>query len=259
MRNPPAGRAGGKWEENFPVWGSSRGSVIVMLIPISLTLFALTLLVLRVGILFTLAARAQTVADMSVLSSLRLRVQALEKIPGRWESIGNLIKSANGEGAFIASGSWNPLTNETQRLTRSLPGYMGRPRAVIKVVAEANGTLRERIEAVEEEASNLGLSSQPLRIQDEMGRTEVIPDVWLKRNWSPHDLLGDPSGKTTHIVHFPALNRVSRGRIIWNVNRTDPVIVNQGNGGYPVHWFQALNGGVVTPFRFPYYHAEISE
>lgn len=244
----------------------------MVIIPLMVTiLFLLTLLVADMGRVSYLSQKAQAVSDAALLSSLRLRVEALEGIAERWWSFGNLFYGGTNQGAVSSNESWNELFQKSDQLKRALPGYKGRIKAVIKVVEEANQVPAHKVQLWDDSALDLGISAQDQWISLENGARKLLSGAWYKRNWAPSDSWGEPKEKSHIAVSWlmPLLgfqflsfqnwmvHKESWGRVRWDVDLNDRLIQLQGNGGFPRTWPEALNGGKVDPFRIPTFSAQL--
>lgn len=226
------------------------GAVVVLFLFISLAFFWFALFALNIGRSFYVIERAQTTAEMTALSSLRMRSEGLKKIAERWEIFGSSFTGGNSAGASAPRDYFDAMAADANTLARALPGYKARISSVIKVVSEANGISRENVEIIDNTASQLGLIPQDLAVIDETDTWRVLPAGWYKRAW---DTLDDV---TAHAVRLelPLNNlkttQVAQARLRWDVR-------GAGNGGFPSVWAEALDGGQVRPHRYPYYWAEL--
>lgn len=245
------------------------------MIPIMLGLFFLSLFVIDWGRGQYWTGRLQTMADATLMSSLRIRVEGLRRVSERWEQFGSLYESGDVNGAFVLSKNRDTISKKATKLKKSISGYKGRIKAVIKVVSEANGVARERVLIEDDSASQLGLDPNSIRIRDESGATKLLEGAWYQRIWGAADRLGEPDGVSTHQIFFnmPLLGRTSllsatqgwdvsrraHGRIRWDVPVESLAVQTQGNGGFPRQWGEALNGKQVEPHRYPFFRVELHE
>ena len=212
------------------------------------------------------AQRAQTLADVSVLSSLRITSEAMETVADRWEEFGRFYDAATGSGIVLNSAHWTVVRKSAGDLRRALSGYQGRTTAVIKVVAEANGVARESVEVLDAVGAQLGLTAEKALIRDEMGRTMLLDGAWYSRSWTLDALDGKRNDRARHRAHVSVrtargerweVAREARGRLTWDVDIDDPSGRARGNGGYPRNWDEALEGARLTPNRWAYFRATL--
>ena len=179
------------------------------MIPILVSFFFITLFVFDWGRRLHAGEQAQTAADMILLSSLRVRAEGLSRVAARWDKLRPLYGGSGPRGVFVARGNWAELEKQMNTLKRSLSGYQGRITAVIKVAAEANGFPRESVRVVDDSASQLGLSAEPVLTWDQFGQERVLKKGWIKRRWAPHARLGDPLEASVHEIRLsmPLISR----------------------------------------------------
>ncbi len=242
------------------------GNVTVLLLPTLGVFFFLTLLAIDLGRARYFSGKAQTVADATLLSSLRLRVEGLEAVAERWNAWGDVFTGGGAAGARTQSRHWARLENESDKLRRALSGYKGRIKAVVKIVAEANGVARDRVEIQNGGALELGLTSQDQWVEDETGARRRVRGLWYKREWDLGRTLGRPREFSAH--RFTAsfrifggrwsLSREAVGKLSWDVPMNDGVIRSRGNGGFPRAWTEALDRGAVAPHRYAHFEAGLT-
>ncbi len=239
-----------------------RGNVMVMFVPFVFIFFGFSILVLNISRAVLTEQKIQTAADASLLSSLRLRAEALQIISDRWLEIGRYYVEgfANGQ-VLVPSASWTVVQRGAETLRRAVPGYQGRVTAVVGVVLDANGIPQESARFVLKGAQSLGLTAEPITLRNEGGQTKRILGGWYRRNWERFETAPQPSGESTYEILLEAppwkMQRSSRVHLRWDVNTRHPDVQLRGNGGYPGQWAQALEGGHVQPYRFPLFSARL--
>ncbi|MCB4756062.1 MAG: hypothetical protein LHV69_03365 [Elusimicrobia bacterium] len=248
-----------------------RGQVLIMMLFVSGLLFGVTFLVFNVARAHYRLARAQSLADSTLISSLRIRIDGLAKIAERWGSIQSLFLRGDDEGGTVLAAHWPALEEQARTLERALPGYKGRIRSVVSVVAEAQDEMRESVNIIKEDGSFLGVSPEALQICDESGRTSIMRSIWYRRLWALEDGGGEPQERSVHEVTQTVplltggglderpwiLKAFASGRVVGDVNLNHPVVQSLGNGGFPRVWPETLVDGRVDPFRYPYYRARL--
>jgi hypothetical protein len=201
---------------------NNKGSMIIMMIPLVLSLFLVATFILEQGRAWYILERAQIVADMTVLSTLRMRAESLQTIAERWAEYGNKLTQGNLMEATIQSSSWHDVETKAAKLKSALSGYKGRSTAVIGVVAEANGILKSAVDVSDNAGASLGLSAQSQWVTDEQGLRKFVPGLWLMRDWSPTTRLANPEEKNIHHVTLTAppwgkIPVTSQGKVVWDV------------------------------------------
>ncbi|MCG3205032.1 MAG: hypothetical protein KCHDKBKB_01749 [Elusimicrobia bacterium] len=236
-----------------------------MMLLISLALISLGWFWGDVGRGILASEKAQTMADVSVLSSFRMRGEALRLISERWWDYGaSFGEPGTTPRVFLPSVEWERVERKAGDLKRALPGYEGRITSVIKVVHDANGAQGTTLNTIDPSASRLGVVAEPLVIEDENGNQKTIQGGWFRRLWStPH-----PSGNSQHVVRGSLsvrqgvnwiFQQAALGELVWDVDENDLAIKNHGNGGFPLSWKEAVLGKSLQPHRYPYYRAKLKK
>lgn len=198
--------------------------------------------------------RKQAWMETTVLSSLRVRAKALGTVADRWETFGRTLGPADEAGVYLERSKWTGFIKASDQLSGSLGGYQGRTSAVVTVLAGIYGLPREEILVEDRQAPKLGILAQPFLLRDEAGDHVLIPAGWYKRLWEV-DVEKNPIGTLRH--SFQGIG--AGARLIWDVDRDDPLIRQQGNGGYPLTWDDARVGNTLQPNRTAHYRAELVE
>jgi|GEM_PF-5374897 len=249
----------------------SKGGIVIAALVFVWCSFYLVIFFMDWGKLHYSMTKMQTVVDMALLSSLRIRVQGLSKIADRWRSFGDDFE-LNPEGnVVIREPHWMGVLERARDLQRALPGYKGRIKAVITVVVKAHGISREELLIKEEGAFRLGIESNPLHVAFPDGGSHILTGGWYRRLWSSSHRLAHPSEQPTLVgikQIIPMLKvrpqpetwdviRSATGRLRWDVDLGNPIIQQRGNGGYPRSWQECIDGSKIEPFRYPFYLGEI--
>ncbi len=218
-------------------------------------------------------ARAESLGDCVLLSSLRTRVEGLQKIALRWSELEPLIQSADFTGVKIAPGSqiWKEFETGLDAVKKAVPGYKGRVTAVRSMVAKANGFYPETVSILDDSALNLGVMPEKKRVWNDEGKEKVMDNLWWRREWNVSEKLGSPEETAQIQIRFhvrPTLPRMigqetrmwpvtafSCGKINWDMDVENPAVQQWGNGGYPRIWEEALWTGTLRPHRSPYFWA----
>jgi hypothetical protein len=234
--------------------------VLTLLLIISL--FGFFLRVAQLGLISYRIQQTQTIADVSILSSLRLRAEALQTIANRWSEFGKSFGVAGFHNLVnLHSSLWGAVEQKVSDLKRSLSGYQGRTTAVIKVVAEANGFRRDDVDVRDDAGSKLDLIGQPVVFKDEKGKFRTLDAVWYQRGWAIEDKFGDSEKTTVHMVQGSIYDwmiyQEAHGSLVWDVEKNDPMVFLNGNGGYPRDWSEALSGGNLIPNRWAQFRARL--
>jgi hypothetical protein len=190
--------------------------------------------------------RAQTIADTTALSVLRLRAKALRTVADRWDGVGRDILSADSAGVVVPASRWSAVSKAAQQVSASLSGYQGRLTAVMTVLAGAYDVPRSDLVIADNAAGRLGISPQPFLMRDENENSQLISAGWYKRTWSVDAIL-NPAERVVHRYG----SAVSGARLLWEADG--------GNGGYPADWGQARVENNLAPFRYPFFRAELTE
>jgi hypothetical protein len=251
------------------------GALFVPLLGMTLAIFLLTLWTCDVARLSYWQGKIQAVSDSILLSSLRLRAEALQKIAEKWAAIEPLLVAGDSAGMKIYPGAevWRDLETKLSDLKAAIPGYKGRISGVRTIVAKANGLNPEAVVILQNSAFNLGLVNEPQKVRNDLGEEKVLPFVWLRRSWAGSDRLGSPeetsevmgqvSFQPAGVLFFHQLGERwvararSRGLIFWDVPQEEQWMKDQGNGGFPRNWDEALYTGAVKPNRFALYGAKL--
>lgn len=238
------------------------GGVLVVMLFLVMGFFGLGLLVVNIGQAGFTAQRAQTLADVSVLSSARMRVEALEKISERWLEYGRYFGLAADDGSVQLQSVDGPLVQQkAAALVRALPGYLGRTSAVIKVVADANAINRTQVSVEDDAAAQIGLKPEAAILVNEKGHRVSQPGVWISRAWGAKSRFGDAEETIAHRIHLEApwpVERVAFAKLEWDVNKQNHRTQSDGNGGYPRNWGEARQGPVLAPNRWAVYRAVLA-
>jgi hypothetical protein len=242
----------------------SAGNVVVLGCVLFSAVFAFFLLVLDIGRFHAARARAQTLAQASTLGSLRMRIEALQKIADRWSTFGAKLGAVDAAGrVFVNSADAASVDAAAHDLSRALSGYQARTQSIITVLAQSNNIPRDRITTRDDAGARLDVAPQPATIIDPSGSLRVIAALWYRRGWSASDDDGDPAGTESQRVAFavgplttPAdawrASTSTQGQLRWNSSV-------DGNGGYPRNWGRALVAGRVNPNRTASYRAVLTE
>lgn len=241
------------------------GALFVFALPMIVIIFAWAGLALTVGRAYEIGERTQSVSDAALLSSLRIRAAALEKIAERWQGFGHHFIAGRPEGLAEAPRSaWPEIQSKSAELKNALSGYKGRISSVVTVVLNANGRTRQTLETLDNRASLLGTSARPVNLKDEAGSMIQLAGGWYSRDWTaeasslqtlewravPLKIIFSPSEELVGTVF-------SSGQLVWDVNPDSAEVKAGGNGGYPLTWIDALEGTAIHPFRWPRYRAAL--
>ncbi len=242
----------------------TTGSVVVLGCVLFSAAFAFLLLVLDVGRFQAARDRAETMAQTSVLGSLRMRIEGLQRIAERWNAIAPTLGAVDASGrVFVRSADISSVITAASDLSRALPGYQARTTSIISVESQSNDVLRDQIVIADNTGAHLDVQAQPAAIINESGATQTVAALWYQRGWSPADEATDPSGTVSHRVAFslqPLLKNIdawnaassAQGQLRWNRSV-------DGNGGYPRNWDRALLDGHLNPNRTASYRAVLVE
>ncbi|OVE75429.1 hypothetical protein BVX98_07705 [bacterium F11] len=246
---------------------NEKGSLLILSMPILVFLFGMSLLILDLARGHYEIQSLQMVADATLLSSLRMRVQGGSRVVERWSQFGDLFLEGMAEGAVVDFEMKQELIDAARDLKRSLSGYKGRIKAIIKVVAEANRKERTDVQLDKEEASQLGLVPRDVTIVSPSGDQGIVPHGWVQRTWSPLERMAEPQDISVYRVSSILsllikgkkwlLHQKAAGRLRWDVDRSDPTLLMTGNGGFPRTWAEALEENKVKPYRYPYFRVEL--
>lgn len=235
----------------------TQGSFLVLFLPCALVFVSVAVLTWRMAAWLVADARAQTVVDAVLCSSLRLRVEALETIAARWNDVGRTFAEGDASGHVLVPQSyWSRTRSQANTLSHAIPGYKGRITAVLTVVAEANGFRREQFHFQKDDAQNLGVRSESVVMRNEINQLQNLSGGWYRREWASTQAAPQPPEESVLVVEtvsFWPVRRRSRAVLAWDVDPAAPEVQARGNGGYPRQWTQALEGNQVIPHRFPVY------
>jgi hypothetical protein len=252
----------------------TKGSFLIVFLPCFLAFFGLSLLVWDLGIWALAADRAQNIGDVCLLSSLRVRAEGLERIAERWRDLGLFMNEGQPSGwVRVPRSQWNNAREEANQLRRAISGYQGRVTSVIRVVAEAQGANRDNLEFIREDAQRLNVIPQPVTMRDENNQEGLLVGGWYQRLWSPNNLLGEPQERSAMLtrMRIPILGffqsqdnlqnwfvtKFTWAELRWDVDTSDSLIRNFGNGGFPRNWGENLQENRVNPFRYAKYDAAL--
>ncbi len=244
-----------------------RGGVLALTLFLIVAFAWTTLLVADVGRTVAARAKIQSTADTVVLSSVRLRAEALETIAARWREFGALFGAVSPSGEVsLASSDWPNVQTKADALKRALPGYQGRTTAVIKVVAEANRMERDAIVIDDAIGAQLGLTAKSITIRDEADRVARLEAAWYARQWGVADRLAvaSPLGRHEVTLRFPnfhgddwVTSTRTSAAVRWDVDTGDPAIAAAGNGGYARDDADAVWAGRLDPNRWPVFRTDL--
>jgi hypothetical protein len=242
-----------------------QGSMAVLALAFLLAMSLSALLVADLENASYRREKSRVIAEATLVSSLRVRAQALEDIAVRWQEFGRLFSSGDAAGIVAPSSAWSSIQTQAATLNRALSGYKGRIKAIIGPVAEANSGVSEYVSVPDESGSTLGVSPQSQWMRDEHGNVSLLSAAWYRRDW-PDDPDGAAGAASVHRSSVPVRFRgaslagassqteaitQSQGKVFWD----DRSSTNQTNGGYPRSWAEALVNGAVVPFRNAFYRA----
>jgi len=123
-------------------------------------------------------------------------------------------------------------------------------------VAEANGVSRDNVFIEDDSGIKMGLNPENQWLQDEAGNNTNLEGAWYRRLWEENEMSRYRVRLKVPATNWEVSPQASAG-LLWDVDRTDPLIQSKGNGGFPLFWEDALVGNQVEPHRFPYYRAEL--
>jgi hypothetical protein len=243
---------------------SAGGNVIVLGCVLFSAVFLFSLLVLDMGRFCAAQRRAETIAQTTVLGSLRMRLDALRRVADRWAPIGDKLGPLDGAGrVFVKSVDVSSVRSAAIDLSHALSGYQGRASAIVTVLAQSNALPRERIVVADDTGSRLDIHAQPATVVDESGASESLAALWYQRNWAPAEDHPNPAGLVSHDIAF-SLTPLTRGAAVWiaRASASGQLRWNSspdGNGGYPRDWNQTIVASKLNPHRTASYRAVLTD
>jgi hypothetical protein len=189
-------------------------------------------------------------------------LQGLQGVVRKWTELQPYAGDASLTEVTVPQVHWAKVLQLAKSVKTALPGYKGRIKSVVTVVAEANGVPKESIKSSGSSALDLGVVAEGQWLMDFSGNRTWADGFWVRRLWKPGERLADPAGIGAHEVfftdsNFGTIGGVAAARLVWDIDRHDVSIQSKGNGGFPRTWTEALDGTVVNPFRTPAYRTEI--
>ena len=243
---------------------SRAGSVLVIGCFLCAAVFALLLLVADVGRFDAARNRAETIAQASVLGSLRMRIDGLTRVAERWNNIGAKLGTVDVAGhVFVRSDDASSVASAARSLSSALSGYQARTKSIITVLAQSNAVPRDRITSQDDSGSRLDVRARPAVTVSETGALTTVDALWYQRGWALDNDTSDPAGAVRQAVAF-VVSPLSRKRAAWSAtalaqgevrwNRSEG-----GNGGYPRNWTSAVVANRLNPHRTASYRAVLTE
>ncbi len=241
---------------------NKKGSVLILFIPAVAVLFLWTLMIARWGRALYTMEKARSIAEQTVLSSLRITIKDLERLVERWGAMTPLLGAADQNGVEVQASNWPMVEQISSQLKNSLWGYKIRIKSIGTVIAQANGIDKSLLTRNDPDVFDLGIVPQGQWIIDSSGSREWAEDFWLQRTWDKDRRLGEKLGEGTHSVRlsdpfFGTMQQSVTARIQWDVLPDHSFIRAHGNGGFPRNWNEAVLAGKVDPFRYPFFRTEV--
>jgi hypothetical protein len=246
-----------------------RGGILIIMIFLAVALTTLCWLWLDLGKASLATQRAQTLSDVSVLSSLRVTAESLETVAQRWSEFGASMGAVSTDGSVaLPSSQWASVEKKAADLKKAISGYQGRSTSIIKVVAEANGHSKDSLEVNGSNGSQISLTAQKGIVRDENNQIKNIDGLWYSRKWSmdpktgARDLMSHHTGQLTVQAREGntwTLARATRGHLNWDVDLENANVQARGNGGFPKTWADAIENSHLNPNRWAFFRATLED
>lgn len=243
---------------------TSRGVILIMLLPFVMMIFCLAVLVVDVGKMTSAADKTQLLVDQILLSILNVRADSLQEFADQQKSIRDLTTAADASGVHVPRTQWNLLSQLVSKEKSALSGYKGRLTSIITIMMQANDRPREDLIIGTDNALKMNVQPQSQWVIDEIGRKQMVSALWYQRQWKLDSATDLTNESSTIEIQTPVswLGKFVLGSSEnWRLRRQSQATLQwdalNGDGGYPAEWSQAVEAGKFDPYRGPFFRSQL--